>query len=119
MGTPARKILILIAPLLSSGCASHIVRTAEPNPVGNGGEAFRHQQTSVFGRSGLSSAGTGYVTKTECRTGELDSVEVRRNFGQGVITLLTLGTVSPATILFYCTAPLIPPPGDSDAQDQD
>lgn len=116
MGAAASRTAAMAAMLLLAGCASHVVRTAAPNPVGNAGEAFRHQQTSVFGRGGLSSAGTGHVTKEECRTGDLDSVEVRRNFGQGLVTLLTLGTLSPATILFYCTAPAIPPPCDCDPE---
>jgi hypothetical protein len=54
--------------------------------------------------------GPGYVTRDTCRTGDLAQVEVRRNVGQTLVTLLTLGIVSPATIYYLCEKPQPPPP---------
>jgi hypothetical protein len=105
------RIIAAVALLsVQAGCASHTIRAAHFDPVGNAGQAFRHVSVSIAGRQGLSSEGTGYVSREECREGDLVQVEVRRNVGQAAVTLLTLGIVSPATILFHCEAPEIPPP---------
>ena len=100
---------LLLVPIVS-GCASHRILSAEPESVGVAGQPFKHASMSIGGRSGLSSDGTGYVTRDECRTGDLTEVEVRRNVGQTIVTLITFGIVSPATIYFYCEKPETPPP---------
>lgn len=104
------RLIVCSGLLAQPGCASHIIRSAEGEPVGVAGQPFRLTSVSIGGRSGLSSHGTGYVTRSECRSADLVQVEVRRNLGQAAITLLTLGIVSPATLLFYCEKPEIPPP---------
>jgi len=98
--------------LLTAGCASYLIRSAEAEPVGRAGQAFRHNSTSIAGAAGFSTDGPGYVTRDTCRTGDLAQVEVRRNVGQTLVTLLTLGIVSPATIYYLCEKPSIPPPCD-------
>ena len=98
--------------LLTSGCASYLIRSAESEPVGNAGQPFHHVSTSIGGQTGFSSDGPGYVTRDTCRTGDLAQVEVRRNVGQTLVTLLTLGIVSPATIYYLCEKPRPPPPCD-------
>lgn len=97
-----------------AGCASHIIRSAEFEPVGIAGQPFRHDSVSVGGRQGVTTEGTGYVTREECQTGDLAEVEVRRSLGQTAITVLTLGIVSPVTLYFHCEKPEVPPPCDCD-----
>jgi hypothetical protein len=98
--------------LLTSGCASFLIRSAEAEPVGKAGQPFRHNSLSIGGQTGFSSDGPGYVTRDTCRSGDLAQVEVRRNVGQTLVTLLTLGIVSPATIYYLCEKPQPPPPCD-------
>lgn len=114
-----RAIQLSCLPLLLAGsaCASHIIRSAEMEPVGVSGQPFRHNSVSIGGRAGVTTEGTGYVTTKECRTGDLAQVELRRNVGQTLVTVLTLGIVSPATILFYCAKPPVPPPCTACATD--
>ena len=102
---------------LIAGCASHTIRASEFEPVGNAGQAIKHDTMSIAGRSGLSSDGTGYPA-VECRGGDLAEVEFRRGFGQTVVTLLTLGIVSPASIYFYCEKQDVPPPCDCESGDE-
>ncbi len=78
--------------------------------MGNAGQPFKHASTSIAGAAGLSTDGPGYVTRNTCRSGDLAQVEIRRNVGQTLITLLTLGIVSPATIYYLCEKPQPPPP---------
>jgi hypothetical protein len=101
---------LALAPLLLSGCASYLIRSAEAEPVGNAGQPYRHPSTSIAGAAGLSTDGPGYVTRDSCRSANLAQVEVRRNVGQTLVTLLTLGIVSPATIYYLCEKPKPPPP---------
>lgn len=105
LGVIAASVLIL-----TSGCASYLIRSAESEPVGNAGQPFRHNSTSIAGATGFSTDGPGYVTRDTCRTGDLAQVEVRRNVGQTLVTILTLGIVSPATIYYLCEKPQPPPP---------
>jgi hypothetical protein len=98
-----------------SACASHVIRAAEAEPYGVAGQPFTVGQTSIGGARGLSTAGSGHVTRDECRSDNLAEVEVRRNVGQTLVTLLTLGIVSPATIRFTCaTQRPAPPPTPDD-----
>jgi hypothetical protein len=103
-----------VALLASQGCAGYRIMAAQPDRIGVAGQPFEHKSTSYFGKGGFSSDATGYVA-TECgERGTLADVSVERDFGQGLISFLTLGAVSPATILFYCNDPGPPPPGDDD-----
>lgn len=110
-GLVARMSLPLIALLTQGGCASHLVSTQHPEGTCTAGMDCTAPQTSFAGRSGASSEGvTGHVA-VECGRQGLDRVEVRRSLGQGLITLLTLGIVSPATIRYQCKKPPPPPEG--------
>ena len=106
----AFRVAILASLLATGGCASYLIRSAEPEPVGNAGQPFRHPSTSIAGAAGFSSDGPGYVTRNTCRSANLAQVEVRRNIGQTLVTLLTLGIASPATIYYLCEKPKPPPP---------
>ncbi len=110
----ATAVICAIALLTAQGCASYRIMAEQPDRVGNAGQPFERKSTSYFGKGGFSSDATGYVA-TECgERGTLADVAVERNFGQGLITVLTFGAVSPATILFYCNDPGPPPPSDDD-----
>jgi hypothetical protein len=104
------RAAIVAAGLFTTSCASHLIRSAESEPVGNAGQPYRHSSTSILAPTGLSSDGPGYVTRDTCRSGDLAQVELRRNFGQTLVTLLTLGIVSPATFYYLCEKPAVPPP---------
>lgn len=110
------RIVAALCALALGGCADHIIRSAESEPVGRAGQPFKHSAVSIGGRAGLSTDGTGYVTRDTCRTGDLAQVEMRRNVGQTIVTLLTLGFVSPVTIYYLCEKPEVPPPCDCQKQ---
>jgi curli biogenesis system outer membrane secretion channel CsgG len=110
MMKPLQRSALGLACMLLSGCASYLVRSAEAEPVGSAGQPFRHDSTSIAGAAGLSTDGPGYVTRDTCRSANLAQVEVRRNVGQTILTILTLGIVSPATIYYLCEKPKPPPP---------
>ena len=110
---------LMLASLCAAGCASWQIRSAEPEPVGVAGQPFKRASLSIAGRQGASSDGTGYVTREECRSEDLVEVEVRRDIDDTIISLLTLGVVSPATIYFYCEKPAIEPSCDCDADSSD
>ena len=105
-----RGSLPVLLALSLGGCASYLIRSAEAEPVGVAGQPFRHESTSIAGAKGFSTEGAGYVTRDSCRSANLAQVEVRRNVGQTLVTLLTLGIVSPATIYYLCEKPKPPPP---------
>jgi hypothetical protein len=105
-----------VALLVLGGCASHTIFAERHDATGTAGQSFRHNQTSYFGAQGLNSDGLGYVSK-ECRSGDLKEVVVNRSFGQGLITALTLGIVSPVTIAFKCEKVGAPPPEPGDDDD--
>ena len=115
------KKLICFALLTSSlavslgGCSSHLITSARPDGTCLAGQPCSIGQTSIAGRQGVSTDGaSGYVTRDECGNEALRRVEVRRNFGQGLLSLVTLGIVNPATIYFTCAKPVI----SSDSGDQ-
>lgn len=119
MRIPISSLTILTCLALASGCASHKIMSAHPDGRGIGGEPIEHGSLSIFGAQGLSSDGTGYVATPDCGTDALVSVEVERNFLQGVATVLTLGAVSPATIKFYCHNFVPEPDPDEPASDDE
>lgn len=107
--------LALFAPLLTmplSGCASHLITAARDDGVGRAGMPFEAGQLSIAGERGVNSGGATGKVATECRGEPMTRVEVHRNLGQGLITVLTLGIVSPVTIRFLCAAPPIPEGND-------
>lgn len=107
-----------ILSLFISGCASYRIYAAEFDGVGPGGQPYSYASTSVLGDQGLSTEGTGRIA-VECPNADLAAVGVRRNFGQTLVSLLTLGIVSPATVEFYCAKPPDPPPPcDCDEDDE-
>ena len=105
---PKHQGLILpalaIAGLQLGGCASHLLTSEQPDGVCAAGECDR-AQTSIFGRSGISSNAASGAVPEECGAHGFNRVEVERSFAQGLATVLTLGAVNPATIKFACMKP--------------
>ncbi len=95
---------LLAIGLATSGCASHLISSGLPDGGCAGGDCAVGQ-TSVFGRAGISSAGATGAIPEECGSRGFTRVEVRRNFAQGLATVLTLGAVNPATLHFSCKKP--------------
>lgn len=99
-----RKTLLVNLAVFSvtlSGCSSHLISAGIPDGACAAGDCPL-DQTSVFGRSGVNSDGATGGIPEECKTYGFTRVEVRRSFGQGIATVLTLGAVNPATLYFSC-----------------
>lgn len=106
-------LTLLCGAILLSGCASHLITAARPDGSGIAGEPYTASQTSIAGEAGVNSDGaTGHVA-SECRDEGMTRVEVHRNFLQGLVTVITLGVVSPATIRFQCAKTDIPEDANS------
>ena len=102
-----RKLILANTAILGfalAGCSSHLISSGLPDGSCAGGDC-RVGQTSVFGRAGASSAGATGAIPEECGDRGFTRVEVRRDFGQGLATVLTLGAVNPATLHFSCKKP--------------
>lgn len=87
---------VLVLPLC--GCMQYLVQPPAPNIAGS------PKQVTVNSYLGSKVQQPGlYVLAKECRDGEqLARVQVRRNFGQGLISWLTLNLYAPATIIYEC-----------------
>jgi hypothetical protein len=98
-----RTILPAILALsLLGGCATHRLVVAHPNPYN---EPHRVNSTA-FGWGAVQRR-----TVAECDNSLLDEVRVKQNFGQSLITVLTLGIVMPTTIEYICAkTPVNPGP---------
>jgi hypothetical protein len=92
------KPLLLLALLpMTAGCMQYLVQPPAPSIAGSP----RTVQTQSYLGSELQKP--PYVLASECRNGEqLARVLVKRNFGQGLISWLTLGMVAPATVVYEC-----------------
>jgi hypothetical protein len=92
-----------------SGCMQYLVQPPEPSIAGSPKVV---RVNSYFGSKVQQPA--LYVLARECRDGEqLARVQVRRDFGQGLISWLTLNLYSPATVIYECANVAEPGLGDS------
>ncbi len=85
--------LILISAVLLSSCAEHRLVVQRPNPDG--------EQAVVQSDAFLLPKGQPRNI-AECQTNLIDEVCVKTNFGQSLITVLTLGFYQPTTIEYFC-----------------
>jgi hypothetical protein len=88
----------------TSGCSSHLVSSSLPDGSCAAGDCDL-AQTSIFGNAGISSNAASGAIPAQCNTNGFTRVEVDRNLGQGLVTVLTMGAVNPATIRFSCAKP--------------
>ena len=101
------RLLIVLCACSSvslSGCASHLVSSGLPEGSCAAGQCHENQ-LSILGAQGLNNKGASGEIAQQCDGRPYTRVEVRRNLGQGLATVLTLGTVNPATIHFDCAKP--------------
>jgi hypothetical protein len=92
--------------LTSSGCMQYLVQPPQPSLAGSPQEI---QANSYLGSEVQQPP---YVLATRCRNGEqLARVLVKRDFGQGLISWLSLGLIAPATIVYICANAGDPPLG--------
>lgn len=88
------RIPIILAGLLLTGCAQHLFTVPEPNPTG---PTYRVKSTtSLFG------AKESVRRAERCDTNLIDKVIVHQNFGQALLTVVTLGFVYPIEIEYQC-----------------
>jgi Bor protein len=89
-------IFMCCASLMLAGCAEHRLVVRQPNP--------NTQKEEV------QSAATGWGTSQTknvavCDSNIIDEVRVKQNFGQSLLTVLTLGFYMPTTIEYQCGNP--------------
>gem|GEM_PF-4621817 len=107
-------ILVKLAgiSLLLGSCSSHLIGLEGAGADCSAGSCT-HGQTSILGAQVYNSDGANGYDRHACGIdtdgdGRTDSeggftrVEVRRDFGQGLLNVLTLGTVNQATIEYSC-----------------
>jgi hypothetical protein len=96
--------------LTSAGCMQYLVQPPQPSLAGT------PQTVQANSYLGSEVQQPPYVLATRCRNGEqLARVLVRRNFGQGLISWLSLGLITPATIEYTCANAGDPPLGGGDS----
>jgi hypothetical protein len=96
--------------LTSAGCMQYLVQPPQPSLAGT------PQTVQANSYLGSEIQQPPYVLATRCQNGEqLARVLVRRNFGQGLISWLSLGLIAPATIEYTCANPGEPPLGGGDS----
>lgn len=96
--------------LTSAGCMQYIVQPPRPSLAGTPQPV---EATSYLGGQVQRPA---FISADRCRNGEqLGRVLVRRNFGQGLISWLSLGMITPATIVYTCGNAGEPPLGGGDS----
>ena len=95
--------------LTNAGCMQYLVQPPQPSLAGT------PQTVNANSYLGSEVQQPPYVLAQRCRNGEqLARVLVRRNFGQGLISWLSLGLIAPATIVYTCANAAEPPLGTSD-----
>jgi hypothetical protein len=96
--------------LTSAGCMQYLVQPPQPSLAGT------PQTVQANSYLGGQVQQPSFVTAERCRNGEqLARVLVRRNFGQGLISWLSLGLITPATIVYTCANAGEPPLGGGDS----
>lgn len=114
-----RTIVALAALAGTSGCMQYLVQPPAPSIAGgprevtatahHGGDLTQNFESSAPPTVGVDSYLGGkvqrppFVLAAACRNGEqLARVLVKRDFGQGLISWLTLGLYAPATVVYEC-----------------
>jgi hypothetical protein len=104
-----KTIVALAALIPAGGCMQYLVQPPRPSIAGD--------PNPVVAKSYLGSElqKPPYVLATACVGNEqIARVIVKRDFGQGLVSWLTLGLVAPATIVYECANVSAPPLGDTD-----
>jgi hypothetical protein len=98
MAHAPQKTVCLLA-LLTAGCAQYLVVAAQPRYAG---QPHIRTQASIAGGTAVSPP---QIVARDCGPHEqLAMVIVRRDFGQGLLSFLTLGMYAPATVEYRCAS---------------
>lgn len=92
-----KRIIALAALLSTGGCMQYLVQPPAPSLAG------AEHQIEVQSYLGSELQSPPYVLAKRCVGEEqLARVLVKRSFGQGLVSWLTFGLVSPATVVYQC-----------------
>lgn len=75
-----------------SGCATHRIIAADPNPSG---EPVTRTSTAYFW-------GTAQKRTVTCAGTGMDEVQVRQKLGNSLLSIVTLGIVTPIELRYVC-----------------
>ena len=110
----ARVAVLGAALAANAGCMQYLVQPPAPSIAGS------PQRVHVNSFAGGTAQQPPYVLASECQDGEqLARVLVKRNFGQGLISWLTLGLYSPATVKYECAHRGAPDWGSTSETEED
>jgi Bor protein len=87
------KLSIICALLLLAGCAEHRLVVQRPNP----GSPPTEVESAAIGWGASQKRSVA-----NCESNIIDEVRVKQNFGQSLLTVLTLGFYMPTTIEYVC-----------------
>lgn len=94
---PGVSLVPAVLMLALGGCMQYLVQPPEPSIAGS------PQKIGVNSYVEGAVQKPPYVLAAKCLQGEqLARVLVKRNFGQGLVSWLTLGLYSPATVVYEC-----------------
>ena len=90
-----RQLLcVVLAGLLSSGCVTHQLIVANPNPTDD--------RPAAIDSNGFGFGAVQRRNVADCDTNLIDEVRVRQTFAQALATVLTLGIWMPTQIEYRC-----------------
>jgi len=100
------KIIFLTSSIMVlPSCAHHVLTVAEPDVTG---DPVVLKTSAIIGSkrrlviNGDEDDG-GISNPSHCDTNLLASVEVQKDFGQTLATIITLGAYSPITLTYHCS----------------
>lgn len=105
----SRTPLLVASALILGGCAQYLVMAPEPRYSGQ-----PHQKPISSILYGTGAAPHPGVVASECDDDQLAMVRLTRDFGQWLVSAITLGAYSPATVHYYCSRPAQPEGGTID-----
>ena len=89
-----RPVVLVAALLLTSGCVTHQLIVANPNPTDD--------QPPAIASNGFGFGALQRRNVAECDTNLIDEVRVRQTLAQALATVLTLGLWMPTRIEYRC-----------------
>jgi len=102
-----KRITVCVLLAMTSGCMQYLVVAAEPR---YGGQEVDRSQVSIAGGT---AASPPQIVARDCGPGEqLAIARVTRNFGEGLLSWLTLGLYAPATVHYRCATQPQPEGGE-------
>src|SRR5258705_244423 len=102
----SRKVAACALIAMTGGCMQYLVQPPQPSLAGT------PQTVPANAYLGGQVQQPGFISAARCQNGEqLGRVLVRRNFWQGFVGWITLGMITPATVVYTCANAGEPPLG--------